>query len=209
MIRLLTDSDSEKYLEHLLRVATIKGMRAIKSGIEIEKLSDQYYNIEYTRESIATENNYFWGEFDENNEIISSMMAAKFKNEPTVFFRNFKSEAKKFFNPHKNVLKFAEAAFTLFEQQSIYKFILIRPPELFNSTRFSNIEDSYPLDRYNSYFDELIPAHHNSKWPIYNFLLRNRTYDIDLVVVHMCLKQQYRKYGAETVLLPLTLTKTN
>jgi hypothetical protein len=199
---------AEKYLEHLIRVKSTKGLRAIKDSLDLDNLADKYYNIDSVR--IMIKKYYVWAKFDDNGEIFSSLLAAPSPDLPNVFFDNFKNEETKFFNPLKTILELADAAFDFFEEKEIYTYLLIRPFELFNPKRFSTIEDQHPLNKFNSYYDEIIPAGQKSKWPTYNSLLHDRTYDVDLAVVFMSMKQQYRKYKhTDDRIHALTSTKTN
>jgi hypothetical protein len=207
MIKLLSHNDSEKYLDHLIRVKDKKGMRSVKNKNEVEKLSE-FYTLENIKDILKNEQNFVWGNFDDNENIRYSLISNLFKNEPLVFFNNFKSEENGSFNPFKTILELANHAFIFYENKGVYRFLLIRPFELFNHRRFSTIEDLPPLNRYNSYFDEIIKSGKKSRYHLYNYLLNDRTYDVDLVVCHMNLKQQFRLYDGEPK-LPLNSLKRN
>lgn len=206
MIRLITIEDSKEYLDHLIRVKNSKGFRAVNQEDKKNELST-YYTLENIENEILNSQNYIWCKF-ENDKIVSSLFANKFKREPLVFFVNYKNEGNNFFNPLKNILELADYSFNYFIPLEIYRYLLIRPLELFNYKRFSNIEDLYPLNKFNSYFDEIIPANQKSKYSLYNYLLNDKIFDIDLAVVQMSLKQQFRLYN-DKKLLPLKNSKSN
>jgi len=207
MIRILNASDSTLYFEHTQRVKNLKGYRAISNQTIIDSIS-----VTETRENVnslfTNSNIIIWGKFN-GEKIECSIRTTKFNNEPCVFFKNFKSESVQIFNPRGSILEMAESVFNYYTEREVYRYYLIRPLELFNSKRYSTIEDEYPLNKFNSYFEEIIQTGQISKHKLYNTLLENRVYDIDLAVVCMCLKQQYRKYSGSLILTPLTTTRTN
>lgn len=208
MIRLLDINDTSLYLSHLQRVIHTKGIRSIKNPDECDLISKQIYNIGYVNDMLNNKDKLVWGEISPIGEIISSVQIHKFTAEPLVYISNFKNESELFFNPEHNILKFLDLIFNFFAKQGIFKFLIIRPFELFNSRRYKFVEDKSPLNKFNCYFVDIIKANTLSKWPLYRNLLHNKTYDIDLVVVSMELKQQLRTYAGKTI-YPLKESKQN
>jgi hypothetical protein len=205
MIRMLTLDDSSEYSDHLLKVKTSKGVRAINS-YNTTHIGEEHEGV---RKTLSHKNATAWGEFNEDGQIVTSVLSWKSEGGPVVYLENFKSQLTGMYNPRKSILSIASEIFNFFETQQIWRYVLIRPKELFNSKRYPNIEDEFPLNRYNSYCDEIVYAKQRSRHKDYNRILHDRVYDIDLLVINMSLKQQYRKYDNGEVLLPLTKTKEN
>jgi hypothetical protein len=205
MIRTLTVDDSNEYSIHLLKVKESKGIRAI-NNFHTSYISEEYEGV---RDTLSSKNVMVWGEFNEDGQIVTSALTKRSEEGPVVYLENFKSQLTGIYNPRKSILSIASEIFNFFEKQQIWRYVLIRPKELFNSKRYPNIEDEFPLNRYNSYCDEIIYAQHRSKYKLYNRMLYDSVYDIDLLVITMSLKQQYRKYDNDVVILPLTKTKEN
>lgn len=205
MIRILSADDASQYSEHLLKVKKSKGIRAINNYNE-PHISEEYSAV---RDMLLSKNVKVWAEFSEDGQLVTSILSKRSEDVPVVYLQNFKSQLTGFYNPRQSILRTTSEIFKFFEGQQCWRYLLIRPKELFNSKRYPNIEDEYPLNRYNSYCDEIIYANSRSKYNQYNRILHDRVYDIDLLVITMSLKQQYRIYDNGVVILPLTKTKEN
>jgi hypothetical protein len=64
---------------------------------------------------------------------------------------------------------------------------------------FRNSEAFWDLEknqyRYDINFDEMIPAGKKSKYEIFNEIVDNEIYNVDILVFHACLKNEYRPWG--------------
>jgi hypothetical protein len=203
-IKLLNVDDSKLYFEHLVRVFNTKGLHTIPDREEIEKMTSNL-SQEKINKLFLNNNQKVWGKFN-NGIITNSVRTRMFDYENTVFIANYKSENIEIFNPIKHILPLLEEAFSYYENIGYYNFIIIRPTKLFSLRKYKSIEDISPLNRYNSYYDEIIPPNKFSEFSMYRELLWNRIYPIELGVVSMSLKQEYRKYGDKK---NITYTRTD
>jgi hypothetical protein len=204
MIKLLTVDDAEPYTRHLIRMKSTKGIRNISTE-EIEKFE---YKVDEVRSTLGESDKLIWGNFNEMGEMEHSLFCVLFPNQPAALFHNFKSETTSAYNPFRGILKLISAATVRLEELGIFRIFAVRERKLFNESRYPNLEDLHPLNRYNSYFEEIIPPNTLSKWELHNKLMGNRTFPVELVVICMVLKQQYRRYDGQ-ILFPLTESKTN
>jgi hypothetical protein len=192
-IKLLDINDSGLYFEHLVRVFNTKGLHTIPDKEEIEKMTSDLSQEKINKLFLSNSQN-IWAKFN-NNTITNSVRTRMFNHENTVFIANYKSENTEIFNPVKDILPLLEEAFSYYETIGYYNFLIIRPTKLFSLRKYKSIEDMSPLNRYNSYYNEIIPPNKFSTFSMYRELLWNRTYPIELGVVSMSLKQEYRRYG--------------
>jgi len=189
-IRLLTIDDAEQYLTHLKNVLHTKGIYSVSNEEEIA--IEWVSNSEMWR--FRNETTKVWAEF-KNGNIIKSICTEVFKRIPMVYFTNYKSEKTNLYNPFIDVLPLTEIIFDYYENLGYFNYMTIRSTNMFSLKRYKLIENLSPLNRYNCYYDEIIPPNQYSISPLYKELLWNRTYPIELGVVSMSLKQEYRRYG--------------
>ncbi len=202
MIRKLDIRDVQKYIDHLVRVYDTKGLMSVHDASWVE---DQR-NIHLTEENIKSlfDNPQvsIWGEIAPNGEIVKSIRSELGTHQPIARLINFKSESKTAFNPVKSLLPMLDVVLTYYENIEVYTFFLLRRLDFFMSRRNVFWEDNPPLDRYNSYYDEIIESGVESKHAIYRMLAGKITYPMKTAVVQMCLKQEYRKFGPAAEMYP-------
>jgi len=196
MIRKLTPADGLLYVEHLHRVYDQKGWLSsdneewVSAG-KTKELEDQN-PAELLNESWF----HVWAKFDQNNNIIQSIRAHHLTHTNRVLIVNYKSELIKAFSPAKDMLPILEQVMLYFENLKVYNFHVVRKVGFFEWRKNKFFEDIPPLDRYNCYFDEVIPADTVSLTSAHQYLANYDVFPFDTGVVCMSLKQEYRRYGA-------------
>lgn len=200
MIRKLDKVDIQKYIEHLSRVFDTKGLMSVHDATWIDD------RREYLTEDniIALFDNpqvSIWGEFNED-VIVKSLRSELGTHQPIARLINFKSESKTPFNPVKSLLPMLNIALTYYENIEVYTFFLLRRLDFFMSRRNVFWEDNPPLDRYNSYYDEIIEPGQESKHHIFRALAGKIAYPVKTAIVQMCLKQEYRTFGPTKEIYP-------
>jgi hypothetical protein len=83
-----------------------------------------------------------------------------------------------------------------FEARSIYTAYIMRPLRWIKQKQES-FHNSSPLDRYHSYFEQVVAAGSKPTHDGYNGLMSAETYPIDMVIVSLHLKQEYRNFSAD------------
>ncbi len=205
MIRKLGIEDVSIYIEHLTRVYDTKGLMSAHDAAWVEEQRNSNVTIENISQLLTDPYVSIWGEINEQNEIVKSLRSELGTHQPVARLINFKSESKVPFNPVKSLLPMLDIALKYYEQLEVYSFFLLRRLDWFSNRRNAFWEDNPPLDRYNSYYDEIIEPGQESKHPIFRLLAGKITYPMKTAVVQMCLKQEYRTFGPnKEIHLPIT-----
>lgn len=205
MIRKLDITDAPKYISHLARVYDTKGLMSVKDDEWVEEQRNTHVTPENISALLSSTPVSIWGQFDETGNIVKSMRAELATHQPIARLINFKSESKTPFNPVRSLLPMLDIALAYYEKQEVYTFFLLRRLDWFSFRRNTFWEDHSPLDRYNSYYDEIIEAGQESKHALYQLLAGKITYPVKTAIVQMCLKQEYRTFGPNAeVHLPIT-----
>ncbi len=192
MICKLTVKDSELYKEHLIRTYKVKGILSDKDEKWIE--TGEIKESESPEFLLSQDWFHAWGAFD-NGNIVQSISCAYFNKTNTVLIRNYKSELPGLFNPPKEVSPFLEESMGYFENLGVYNFYTVRKKNFFEWRKNLFYEDIPPLNRYNCYIEEVIPANSVSKIEAHKVFANYNIFDCDTVVAKMSLKQELRKLG--------------
>lgn len=205
MIRKLDIEDISKYLDHLTRVYDLKGLMSADDPTWVEEQRTSNITYDNISSVLSSPLNSIWGEFDSNDNMIKSLRSEIGTHQPVARLINFKSESTTPFNPVKSLLPMLDIALKYYESKEIYSFFLLRRLDWFSFRRNTAWEDKPPLDRYNSYYDEIIESGQESKHPIFRLLAGKIVYPMKTAVVQMCLKQEYRTFGQDKeIYLPIT-----
>ncbi len=203
-VRKLTVSDLPDYFAHLTRVFNSKGLLSVNDQAWVETQRDDALDFEKLTKTLMETRTAIW--LDGKGDSIERSIRAEFcAYPPSIRLINFKSELTRPFNPVRDLLPLLDKVMTYYEKQGIFNFYLLRRLDFFDSRRLRFFEDNPPLDRYNCYFEEVIPAGTESRFRTYKDLAGNKIYPVDMGVVCMSLKQQYRRYGKDALhILPDT-----
>lgn len=193
MIRKLTLEDTELYIDHIKRVYQSKGNLSSKD----EKWVETGEFKEYEDPAFLLQQSWFhvWANFNQDNQIVQSLSCLYLETTHTVAIRNYKSELAGLFTPAKDMLPLLEQLMAHFENLGVYNFHLVRRTGFFEWRKNLFFEDVPPLNRYNCYFEEIIPANSKSSVEAHRFLSNQNVFDYDTGVVTMSLKQELRRYG--------------
>lgn len=194
-IRKLTSEDAENYLQHLQRVYDKKGLMSVHDNEWVEEQRKTHVTIENITELLSNKLISIWGECDSDGNIIKSLRAETALHYPVAKLINFKNESIGIFKPVTLLLPMLDVALRYYEERQIYSFYLLRRLDWFSFRKNIFWEDNPPLDRYNSYYDEILEPGQESKNAAFRLLAGNITYPVKTAIVHMCLKQEYRTYG--------------
>lgn len=201
MIRKLDISDVQSYLQHLVRVFETKGLMSIHDATWVEDRRNASLSEENIHALFADPQVSIWGEID-NGNIVKSIRSELGTHQPIARLINFKSESQTPFNPVKSLLPMLDVVLSYYESIEVYTFFLLRRLDFFMSRRNVFWEDNPPLQRYNSYYDEIIEPGQESKHAMYRTLAGKITYPVKTAVVQMCLKQEYRTFGPMAEMYP-------
>lgn len=202
-IRKLDANDICEYTNHLTRVYDSKGLMSTTDSEWVEER--RAASLENILSLLVDPYVTIWGEFNHENRIIKSLRSEMGVHQPVARLINFKSESNTPFNPVRSLLPMLDIALRHYEQLEIYSFFLLRRLDFFSNRRNVFWEDNPPLDRYNSYYDEIIEPDAESKHTIFRALAGKITYPMKTAVVQMCLKQEYRTFGpAAEIYEPVT-----
>jgi hypothetical protein len=205
MIRKLDIKDIVEYLNHLTRVYDSKGLMSADDPTWVEEQRNSNITYDNISAVLSSPLNSIWGEFDNNGNMIKSLRSEIGTHQPVARLINFKSESTTPFNPVKSLLPMLDIALKYYESKEIYSFFLLRRLDWFSFRRNTAWEDKPPLDRYNSYYDEIIEPGQESKHPVFRLLAGKIVYPMKTAVVQMCLKQEYRTFGPDKeIYLPIT-----
>lgn len=196
-IRKLKLDDAEIYFQHLNRVYDKKGLMSVHDNEWVEEQRKTHVTIENVQGLLTDEVVSIWGEFDSDGLIIKSLRSETALNYPMARLINFKSESTGVFKPVQSLLPMLDVALRYYEGKEIYSFYLLRRLDWFSFRKNVFWEDNPPLDRYNSYYDEILEPGQESKNAAFRLLAGNITYPVKTAIVHMCLKQEHRKFGNE------------
>ena len=199
MIKKLELDDFQKYIDHIKRLYNSKGWAVANKN--------QALVIEHKEKVLQDNGNdllntlqdpwvHVWAKFDDDGNIIQSIRANQLKHLPRVLIVDYCSELKTQFRPKKDMLPILDKLMSYFEKQEIYNFHLVRRVGFFEWRKNQFFEDCVPLNRYDCYFDEIIPADQMSEYSGHQFLAFDETYPVDTGIVSMSLKQEYRRYKA-------------
>jgi len=201
VIRKLDKFDIQKYIEHLSRVFDTKGLMSVHDAAWVEDRRNTHLTEDNINALFADPQVSIWGEFNDG-AIVKSLRSELGTHQPIARLINFKSESKTPFNPVKSLLPMLDIALRYYEQLEVYSFFLLRRLDFFMSRRNVFWEDNPPLDRYNSYYDEIIEPGQESKHHIFRILAGKITYPVKTAVVQMCLKQEFRTFGPNAEIYP-------
>lgn len=192
MIRKLSYEDSDLYIDHIKRVYHEKGLLAENDEKWVETgLPEQSEDPQWLLQQPWF---HAWGKFD-NDKIVQSISCLYLVTTHTVAIRNYKSELKGIFKPSKDLSPLLDCLMTYFESLGVFNFHLVRRVDFFEWRRNLFFEDIPPLNRYNCYFEEIIPAGEVSKVEAHRFLANQNIFKYETAVATMSLKQELRKYG--------------
>ena len=194
-IRKLNLKDADIYFEHLNRVYAKKGLMSVHDSEWVEEQRKSHVTIENIRDLLSNNLVAIWGEFNAAGTIVKSLRAETALNYPFAKLINFKSELTGIFKPVTLLLPMLDVALRYYEEKEIYSFYLLRRLDWFSFRKNIFWEDNPPLDRYNSYYDEILEPGQESKNAAFRLLAGNITYPVKTAIVHMCLKQEYRTFG--------------
>lgn len=197
MIRILSEGDSEEYFKHLSFVMRHKGLASIKDRDKATALLEPVVTLENTKQLLASGKTEVWAEFSEGT-ICKSIRVIKPNVAPVALLFNYKSSLVTPFSPVKDLLPLLAKVLNHYEERGVYTFKLVRRLDLFDSKRLPLWEENYPLNRYNSYYDEILAPGEASEYSLIRDLLGNMTFPIPMAVVTMALKQEYRTYKGKT-----------
>lgn len=188
MIRRLTPADASLYHDHLHRVADNKGWfySPPLPGDPVHWLEKDWVHI--------------WARFDTNGNITQSLRShINIKHVPEVLIVNYQSELLGLFNPARDMLPILDKVMSYFESIDVYNFSLVRKFGFFEWRKNKFFEDVPPLNRYNCYIDEVVPAGCASNYSAHRFFAFDEIYTADTSVVRMVLKQELRSYQGKKV----------
>lgn len=194
-IRKLGIDDAQLYFSHLCRVYDNKGLMSVKDADWVNEKREENVTFDNITALLNNPSVVIWGQFMDN-EIVKSIRSELAPYSPVARLINFKSESRTPFTP-STLLPFLDVVLTYYENLEIYTFLLIRRLDWFDSRRLINWEDNVPLNRYNSYYEEIIEPGQVSKFASFRLLAGNAALPVRTAVVQMSLKQEYRKYGSE------------
>lgn len=209
MIKKLGIEDKQKYIEHVARTLDKKGLVFYKEKFlveqtkELELQENHLDNLfsDYILDPITNSKNSFhiWAKFD-NDSITQSFKTFYHHNSNSVTILSYKSEITGTFKPKKDLLPLLEQLMYYFEQQKVYNYYLVRRVGFFEWKKNLFFEDLSPLNRYNCYFDEVIPANVKSSYLSHRQIASDLIFPKDTGVVHMALKQEHRTYYGKKIL---------
>lgn len=203
-IKRLSASDLPDYLAHLTRVFNSKGLLSIGNAAWVEDQRSDALDFEKLIKVLKEGWTTVWLA-GEGAAVERSIRAELCAYPPSVRLVNFKSELIRPFSPVRDLLPLLDKAMSYYETHGIFNFYLLRRLDFFDSRRLKFFEDNPPLDRYNCYFEDVIPAGTESRFKTYRELAGYKTYPVDMGVVCMSLKQQHRRYGKSALqILPDT-----
>lgn len=189
-IQLLTANDKKLYLDHLSRIYQNKGLLSLKNKDWVNQNQNAYVS-ENLIDSIFN-SDLIWAVID-NDNIVQSMRTSRWKKMPIFTIVNYKSELIGPFNARKNLFPLWDEVLKYYESIEYYTSYLARPLTWAHNRKTPYFESHAPLNRYNTYMEEIIPANEVSKSEIYNTILADR-YPVDMVLISMHLKQEFRNF---------------
>ncbi len=202
----VTASDLPEYFHHLTRVFDSKGLLSIKDSSWVDEQRHDALDFEALTRTLLEGRTRIWVMLSDG--VIDRSIRSEFTAyPPSIRLINFKSELTRPFSPVRDLLPLLDKVMTHYERQGIFNFYLLRRLDFFDSRRLRFFEDNPPLDRYNCYFEEVIPAGTLSRFKTYKDLAGGKTYPVDMGVVCMSLKQEHRRYGKDMTIQILPDTK--
>jgi hypothetical protein len=175
---------------------------SIKDKDWVNKILSPLVTYEKVLELLCENHIDVWAEFS-GEKIVKSIRAHRGEHFPVVTLVNYKSELASPFSPVRDLLPLLDVVLSSYEEKGYYTFRLLRRLDLFTSSRLPYWEDNPPLNRYNSYYEEVIEPGQESEYELYRDIAGNITYPVPVSIVTMCLKQEFRKYDGKEY-LPLT-----
>lgn len=205
MIKKLGIEDKQKYIEHVTRTFDKKGLVFYKDKFLVEQTKEvelhQDHLNQLFKEYLDDSSNGFhiWAKFD-NDQITQSFKTFYHYDSNSVTILSYRSEITGIFKPKKDLLPLLEELLQYFERQGVYNYYLIRKVGFFEWKKNLFFEDMSPLNRYNCYFDDIVPANTQSNFLYHRNIASNLVFPKDTGVVHMALKQEYRTYNGKKIL---------
>jgi len=175
---------------------------SIKDKDWVNKILSPLVTYEKVLELLCENHTDVWAEFS-GEKIVKSIRAHRGEHFPVVTLVNYKSELASPFSPVRDLFPLLDVVLSFYEEKGYYTFRLLRRLDLFTSSRLPYWEDNPPLNRYNSYYEEVIEPGQESEYELYRNIAGNITYPVPVSIVTMCLKQEFRKYDGKEY-LPLT-----
>lgn len=196
-IRKVNIEDIDLYLSHLNRVFDSKGLMSSRNESWVDQQRQQHITKENISKLLSDPYVTVWAECNTGGDIVKSIRTERATHQPVARLINFKSESRVPFNPVKSLLPMLDHALRYYESLGIYNFFLLRRLDWFSFRRNVFWEDNPPLDRYNSYYNEIIEPNTESVHAMYRSLAGNITYPMKTAVVQMSLKQEYRRFNGD------------
>lgn len=210
MIRKLTYEDKQKYIDHLNRVYDKKGKHLDTPGIHVfehrkyeldNQQIEQLFAPYITWDDQITKNSFhLFSRFDKKDQIVQTFKTFYNHHYNTVTILSYTSEKQGLFNPKKDLLPLLNEVMCYFENQEVFTFYLVRKLGFFEWRRNIFFEDVFPLNRYNCYFESIIPSNTQSDHKGFRELAQNLTFTQDTGVAILSLKQEYRTYHGRKII---------
>jgi hypothetical protein len=202
-IRRLKAVDLKDYFDHVERTYAAKGLLSIGDQEWVKDQEAQILDHDGLTKILLQNMTSLWAVYV-NGQIKQSIRAEFCTYPPSVRLINYKSELVRPFNPVKDLLPLLDQVMQFFEAKQIYTFYLLRRLDFFASRRLKYFEDQVPLNRYNCYFEAVIPAGQKSEYKTWNDLMGNKIYPVDMGIASMHLKQEHRAYAGGKRIMPDT-----
>ena len=210
MIRKLTYLDKQKYIDHLNRVYDKKGKHLSTPDMSILQQRQQELDNTYI-DTLFLENIVLNGKvtkhiyhlfacLDDKGQIVQTFKTFYNHYFHTVTILSYTSEKQGLFKPKKDLLPLLNEVMCYFEHQEVFSFYLVRKLGFFEWRRNIFFEDVLPLNRYNCYFESIIPSNTQSDHQGFRELAQNLTFSQDTGVVRLSLKQEYRTYHGRKII---------
>ena len=200
MIRKLTENDVTLYVDHMHRVYNEKGWLSIKNEEWVSSIKrKEIENFDFAglfKEPWL----HVWAKFDEQGNIIQSIRTHHLTTTPRALIVNYKSELQGLFNPVKDMLPILDQVMQYFENIGVYNFHVVRKVGFFEWRKNKFFEDMPPLNRYNCYIDEVVPANNISTNSGHQKLAFDTIFPVDTGIVCMSLKQELRRYQGKSII---------
>jgi hypothetical protein len=196
MFKQLTIAEAPAYLEHVRAVYKDKGLMSVKDKEWVGEREIEFGSEDEIRFSLTDPQTQIFGEIEPSGSIIRTMRTYTWEWLPYFTLHNFKSSA-----PSTFPLKVVKSLFPLWDfvmtqqaNKGLFTAYLLRPLRWMNPAYHEVFSEYAPMDRYDSYFERVIPANTQPSHNRHRAMMSVKTYPIDMVIVSLHLKQHLRGY---------------